>query len=82
MTEKLGQEVKLCRTSRTPRTGPPSQGSNDCVSKYGWLTSSVSNPDLVGSAFNLGLDPGSGSVFGIRIQVSKKKILKAKIYYD
>jgi hypothetical protein len=27
------------------------------------------NPDPVGSAFNLGLDPGSGSIFGIRIQI-------------
>ncbi len=27
------------------------------------------NPDPVGSAFNLGLDPGSGSVFGIRIWI-------------
>jgi hypothetical protein len=27
------------------------------------------NPDPVGSAFNLSLDPGSGSVFGIRIRI-------------
>jgi hypothetical protein len=34
-------------------------------------SSSVSDPDQnpVGSAFNLSLDPGSGSVFGIRIRI-------------
>jgi hypothetical protein len=34
-------------------------------------TVSVSDPDPnpVGSAFNLSLDPGSGSVFGIRIRI-------------
>ncbi len=43
----------------------------ECVCE---LADSVSDPDPVGSAFKLGLDPGSGSVFGIRIriQVSKK----------
>jgi hypothetical protein len=46
------------------------------------LETSVLDPDPVGSAFNLGLDPGSGSVFGIRIQLSKKKVSKAKIYYE
>ncbi len=30
---------------------------------------SVSDQDPVGSTFNLGLDPGSGSVFGIRIRI-------------
>jgi hypothetical protein len=44
------------------------------------LQVSVSDPDPVGSAFNLGLDPGSGSVFGIRIriQVSKNRFKKLK----
>jgi hypothetical protein len=39
----------------------------------GWfladLLTSVSDPDPVGSAFNLGLNPGSGSIFGIRIRI-------------
>jgi hypothetical protein len=38
-----------------------------------WAISSVSdpdpNPDPVGSAFNLSLDPESGSVFGFRIWI-------------
>jgi outer membrane lipoprotein-sorting protein len=34
---------------------------------------SVSDPDLVASAFNLGLDPESGSATGIRIQKSKNR---------
>jgi hypothetical protein len=38
------------------------------------VSTSVSDPDPVGSAFNLGLDPGSGSVIGIRIQMSKNKV--------
>ncbi len=44
------------------------------------ITASVSDPEPVGSAFNLGLDPGSGSVFGIRfrIQMSKKRFKKPK----
>jgi hypothetical protein len=41
---------------------------------------SVSDP--VGSAFKLGLDPGSGSVFGIRIRIpdpgSKNRLKKLK----
>lgn len=39
---------------------------------YFWcsfLAISVSDPDSVGFAFNLGLDPGSVSVFGIRIRI-------------
>jgi hypothetical protein len=37
---------------------------------------SVSDPDPVGSAFNLGLDPGSGSVFGIRIRIPDPDVEK------
>jgi hypothetical protein len=42
------------------------------------VLTSVSDPDPVGSAFKLGLDPGSGSVFGIRIQMSKNRLKKPK----
>jgi hypothetical protein len=37
---------------------------------------SVSDPDPVGSAFNLGLDPGSGSVFEFRIRIPDPDVLK------
>jgi hypothetical protein len=36
------------------------------------------DPDPVGSAFNLGLNPGSGSIFGIWIQMSKNRFKKPK----
>jgi hypothetical protein len=32
------------------------------------------NPDPVGSAFNLSLDPGSGSVFGILIRIPDQDV--------
>jgi hypothetical protein len=45
---------------------------------------SVSGPDPVGSAFKLGLDPDpySESGSGSQIQMSKKRLKKAKIYCD
>jgi hypothetical protein len=39
------------------------------VARVSVARGSVSDPDPVGSAFKLGLDPGSGSVFGIRIRI-------------
>jgi hypothetical protein len=42
------------------------------------VDSSVSDPDPVGSAFNLGLDPGSGYVFGTRIHMFKNRFKKPK----
>jgi hypothetical protein len=50
----------------------------DMLKRYAMRTwrmdaTSVSDPDLVGSAFNLGLNPGSGSAIGIRIQMSKNR---------
>jgi hypothetical protein len=50
--------------------------------KVSYAATSVSDPDPVGSAFKLGLDPGSGSVFGIRIRIpdpgSKNRLKKLK----
>ncbi len=46
--------------------------------EYSLHEGSVSDPDPVGSVFNLSLDPGSGSVFGIRIQMSKNRFKKPK----
>jgi hypothetical protein len=44
----------------------------------GTLPFSVSDPDLVGSVFNLGQDPDPYSESGFRIQMSKNRFKKPK----
>jgi hypothetical protein len=51
-----------------------------CVLQFFGWTGSVSDPDPypVGTTFNLGLDPESGSVFGFWIQMYKNRFEKPK----